>query len=187
LGTFCRFKQFVENFISFWGLIEMRDLIVVGFDPGTARLGFGVIEGDDKPVPIDYGVIETASTDLMPDRLKQLYDGVVGILQKYRPDVCAIEQLFFSRNVTTALAVGQARGIVMLAAAQASIRVVEYTPAEVKQAVSGYGKADKSQMQEMVRLILGLHVAPWPDDAADALAVALCHMQSARFREAIGE
>jgi crossover junction endodeoxyribonuclease RuvC len=101
--------------------------------------------------------------------------------------VCAIEQLFFSRNVTTALSVGQARGIVMLAAAQAAVPVVEYTPAEVKQSVSGYGKADKNQMQEMVRIILGLHEAPWPDDAADALAVAICHMQMARFRDAVGE
>lgn len=166
----------------------MRDLVAAGFDPGTARLGFGVIAGDDdKPVPLDYGVIETSATDSMPERLKLLYDGVVEVLQKYRPSVCAVEKLFFARNVTTALVVGQARGIVMLAAAQASIKVVEYTPAEVKQAVSGYGKADKSQMQEMVRLILGLREVPWPDDAADALAVALCHVQSARFREAIGE
>ncbi len=165
----------------------MRNQIVVGFDPGTARLGFGVVEGDDEPTPIDYGVIETAASEPMAERLKQLYEGVVAILQQYRPDVCAIEQLFFSRNVTTALSVGQARGIVMLAAAQAAVPVVEYTPAEVKQAVSGYGKADKAQMQEMVRLILGLREAPYPDDAADALAVALCHAQTARFRNAIGE
>jgi crossover junction endodeoxyribonuclease RuvC len=165
----------------------MSELVIAGFDPGTARLGFGVIQGDDNPVPLDYGVIETASNENMPERLKQLYEGVTTILRDYRPAVCAIEQLFFSRNVTTALSVGQARGIVMLAAAQAAVPVVEYTPAEVKQSVSGYGKADKNQMQEMVRIILGLHEAPWPDDAADALAVAICHMQLARFREAIGE
>jgi crossover junction endodeoxyribonuclease RuvC len=165
----------------------MRDLVIAGFDPGTARLGFGVIRGDDQPVPIDYGVIETPAHEPMPDRLKQLYEGVTAILRDYQPAVCAIEQLFFSRNVTTALSVGQARGIVMLAAAQAAVPVVEYTPAEVKQSVSGYGKADKNQMQEMVRIILGLHEAPWPDDAADALAVALCHVHLARFRDAIGE
>jgi crossover junction endodeoxyribonuclease RuvC len=165
----------------------MRELVIAGFDPGTARLGFGVIQGDDNPVPLDYGVIETAADVNMPERLKQLYEGVTAILRDYRPAVCAIEQLFFSRNVTTALSVGQARGIVMLAAAQAAVPVVEYTPAEVKQSVSGYGKADKNQMQEMVRIILGLHEAPWPDDAADALAVAICHMQMARFRDAVGE
>lgn len=165
----------------------MRELVIAGFDPGTARLGFGVVQGDENPVPLDYGVIETSAHEPMPERLKQLYEGVTTILRDYRPVVCAIEQLFFSRNVTTALSVGQARGIVMLAAAQAAVPVVEYTPAEVKQSVSGYGKADKSQMQEMVRIILGLHEAPWPDDAADALAVALCHVQQARFRDAIGE
>jgi crossover junction endodeoxyribonuclease RuvC len=165
----------------------MREFVVAGFDPGTARLGFGVVQGDEKPIPIDYGVIETAATEAMPERLLQLHEGVTKILHDYRPAVCAIEQLFFSRNVTTALSVGQARGIVMLAAAQARVPVVEYTPAEVKQSVSGYGKADKNQMQEMVRIILGLREAPWPDDAADALAVAICHMQLARFRDAIGE
>ncbi|MGA7671148.1 MAG: crossover junction endodeoxyribonuclease RuvC [Nitrolancea sp.] len=165
----------------------MRNDVVVGFDPGTARLGFGVLEGDDAPAPLDYGVIETAAGEPMAERLKQLYEHVGEILRTYHPSVCAIEQLFFSRNVTTALSVGQARGIVMLAAAQAGIQVVEYTPAEVKQAVSGYGKADKAQMQEMVRLILGLQEIPYPDDAADALAVALCHIQSAHFRHAIGE
>lgn len=165
----------------------MRNDVTVGFDPGTARLGFGVLAGDDAPEPLDYGVIETSPSDTMPERLKQLYESVDKILRTYAPSVCVIEQLFFSRNVTTALSVGQARGIVMLAAAQAHVQVVEYTPAEVKQAVSGYGKADKSQMQEMVRLILGLDEVPYPDDAADALAVALCHIQSARFRNAIGE
>jgi crossover junction endodeoxyribonuclease RuvC len=165
----------------------MRNDVVVGFDPGTARLGYGVLTGDDAPEPLDYGVIETPATDQMPQRLKHLYEAVGDILRTFHPNVCAIEQLFFSRNVTTALSVGQARGIVMLAAAQANVPVVEYTPAEVKQAVSGYGKADKAQMQEMVRLILGLQEIPYPDDAADALAVALCHMQSARFKNAIGE
>ncbi len=165
----------------------MRNDVVVGFDPGTARLGFGVVTGDDAPWPLDYGVIETAAGQPMAERLKELYEHVGTILRTYHPGVCAVEQLFFSRNVTTALSVGQARGIVMLAAAQEGIPVVEYTPAEVKQAVSGYGKADKSQMQEMVRLILGLEEIPYPDDAADALAVALCHIQSARFRSAIGE
>ncbi len=165
----------------------MRNHVIVGFDPGTARLGYGVVTNDDQPRVIDFGVLETPSSDPMPERLKHLYEGICQILSDYHPSVCAIEQLFFSRNVTTALSVGQARGIVMLAAAQSAIPVKEYTPAEVKQAVSGYGKAGKAQMQEMVRLLLDLDEVPYPDDAADALAVALCHAQTARFREAIGE
>jgi crossover junction endodeoxyribonuclease RuvC len=165
----------------------MRNDVVVGFDPGTARLGYGVISSDDQPEALDFGVLETTPDESMPQRLKQLYDGIVEIMRRYRPDICAIEQLFFSRNVTTALSVGQARGIVMLAAANAGIPVQEYTPAEVKQAVSGYGKADKGQMQEMVRIVLGLDAVPYPDDAADALAVALCHVQMARFRRALNQ
>ena len=122
----------------------------------------------------------------MPQRLLALYDAVAGLIAEYRPHALAVEQLFFARNVTTALGVGQARGVVLLAAARDGISVAEYTPSEVKQAVVGYGKADKQQMQEMVRLILSLDHAPQPDDAADALAVALCHVQTAPFAERIG-
>src|SRR5688572_28977621 len=122
----------------------------------------------------------------MPARLTTLFDAVAGLIADHRPETLAVEQLFFARNVTTAMTVGQARGVVLLAAARAGVPVVEYTPAEVKQAVVGYGKADKAQMQEMVRLILGLETAPHPDDAADALAVAICHVQSAPFRARVG-
>jgi crossover junction endodeoxyribonuclease RuvC len=159
--------------------------VTLGLDPGTAILGFGIIIGDSQPELVDVGVLETSSTTPMPQRLKTIYEGITALLTEYRPDAVAIEQLFFSRNVTTAIAVGQARGVALLAAAQADIPVSEYSPSEVKHAVVGYGKADKRQIQEMVRLILNLRVAPQPDDAADALAVALCHVQTIPFAQRI--
>lgn len=159
--------------------------ITLGIDPGTAILGFGVITGDTDPVLVDVGVIETNAHAPMPERLLILHAEIAKLLDAYRPDVMAIEQLFFARNVTTAIAVGQARGVVLLAAAQAGVEVAEYTPSEVKFAVSGYGKAGKAQMQEMVRIILNLKYAPQPDDAADALAIAICHAQTAPFKATI--
>lgn len=161
-------------------------MITLGIDPGTARLGFGLVEAGEEPTVIDYGVIETAATVDMPSRLSGLFDAVAGLITDFRPDVLAVEQLFFARNVTTAIAVGQARGVVLLAAARAGVQVVEYSPSEVKHAVVGYGKADKAQMQEMVRLILRLEHPPHPDDAADALAVALCHCQRIGFSQRTG-
>jgi crossover junction endodeoxyribonuclease RuvC len=158
-------------------------MVTLGIDPGTALLGYGVVESGDDPQMIDFGAIATSSDRSMPDRLSELFDRVSELIASYRPDVLAVEQLFFARNVTTAIAVGQARGVVLLAAARAGVPVVEYSPSEVKHAVVGYGKADKSQMQEMVRIILGLDSVPHPDDAADALAVALCHSQRASFEE----
>lgn len=162
-------------------------MITLGIDPGTARLGYGIVLAGDEPDVLDFGVIETASTSSMPARLVGLFDAVSGLIDQHRPDVLAVEQLFFARNVTTAIAVGQARGVVLLAAARAGVDVAEYSPSEVKHAVVGYGKADKAQMQEMVRIILGLEHPPRPDDAADALAVALCHVQRASFSASTGE
>lgn len=162
-------------------------MITIGVDPGTARLGFGVIDSEYDPRFLAAGVIETAPSFAMPNRLVLLFDGVTELLRRYQPASMAVEQLFFARNVTTAIVVGQARGVVLLAAGRAGIPVAEYAPTEVKQAVTGYGKADKRQMQEMVRVILGLSDVPRPDDAADALAVALCHVQSHSFRARIGE
>lgn len=159
--------------------------VTLGIDPGTARLGYGLVVGDDPPRVLDFGVVETTPRDTMPSRLLLLHEAVSGLIREYRPAIVVIEELFFARNVTTALAVGQARGVVLLAAAQAGLSIVEYKPAEVKQAVSGYGKAGKEQMQEMVRLLLDLEEVPYPDDAADALAVALCHVQTRRFEESI--
>lgn len=159
--------------------------VTLGIDPGTAILGFGVIIGDSQPELVDVGVLETSSSMPMAQRLKAIFEGITALLVEHQPDAVAIEQLFFSRNVTTAIAVGQARGVALLAAAQAGIPVSEYSPSEVKHAVVGYGKADKRQIQEMVRLILNLRVAPQPDDAADALAVALCHVQTIPFAQRI--
>lgn len=156
-------------------------MTTLGIDPGTAILGYGVIRGDNEPELIDVGVIETDAAAAMPDRLVTLHRETSRLIAAWRPDVLAVEQLFFARNVTTAIAVGQARGVVLLAAAQAGVPVAEYSPSEVKFAVAGYGKADKRQMQEMVRIILNLDDVPRPDDAADALAVALCHAQTAPF------
>jgi crossover junction endodeoxyribonuclease RuvC len=155
----------------------------IGIDPGTARLGYGVIDesaaGD--PLAVAFGVITTEAGGAMPARLSTLFDHLSGLLEEHRPDVLAVEQLFFARNVTTAITVGQARGIVLLAAERAGVPVVEYSPSEIKHAVAGYGKAGKPQMQEMVRIVLGLATVPEPDDAADALAIALCHAQTAPF------
>ena len=162
-----------------------HDGITLGIDPGTARLGYGLIRGGLQPKLIDAGVIETWPDEPMSDRLVTLYDGVRELLAEFSPDVLAVEQLFFARNVTTAITVGQARGVVILAAAQAGVPVAEYTPSEIKQAVTGYGKADKPQMQEMVRMILHLNALPQPDDAADALAVAICHSQTVPFVERV--
>ena len=161
-------------------------MIAIGFDPGTARLGYGVIESDPDPRAIDYGVIVTNSDEPMAQRLLVIHTAVGQLIDLHRPTAVAVETLFFAQNVTTAMTVGQARGTVLLAAAQRAVAVAEYAPSEVKQAVVGYGKADKAQIQEMVRLILGLTTAPHPDDAADALAVAICHVQSAPFRSRVG-
>ena len=145
-----------------------------------------MIESDPGPRAIDYGVIVTESEIPMPTRLLMIHSAVSELIDRFQPHAVAVEQLFFARNVTTAMTVGQARGIVLLAAAQHGVAVAEYAPAEVKQAVVGYGKADKHQIQEMVRIMLGLDVVPSPDDAADALAVAICHTQTAPFRERVG-
>lgn len=161
-------------------------MITLGVDPGTALLGYGLVSGEDEPSLITYGVVATTSAETMEERLLRVYDAVWALIREYEPDVLAIEQLFFARNVTTALAVGQARGVVLLAAAQHGMPVFEYKPSEVKQAISGYGKADKHQMQHMVQMLLGLDEVPTPDDAADALAVAICHVQLSRLTRQYG-
>jgi crossover junction endodeoxyribonuclease RuvC len=153
--------------------------IVIGIDPGTAITGYGVVgqisTGDFELLAC--GVIRTAAGLPMQLRLLELYDDFRALIREFKPDELAIEKLFFGRNVTTAITVGQARGTILVAAAQAGLAVAEYTPAEVKQAITGYGNADKRQMQEMVQRILHLPELPQPDDAADGVAVALCHLQ----------
>ena len=157
--------------------------LALGIDPGTATTGFGLvrIEPDGTLVAVKYGVILTPKEATASSRLGMLYDDLQALLKEYKPELAAVEKLFFSRNVTTAIAVGQARGVVMLCLHQAGIEPFEYTPNEVKQAVAGYGSADKRQVQEMVRLLLSLKKAPSPHDAADALAAAICHFHHAQF------
>lgn len=135
---------------------------------------------------VTVGAIRTGSKAPMPERLLYLYDQLTGTIREFKPDVMAVEQLFFSRNVTNALAVGQARGVVLLAAAQHGLPVFEYKPAEVKLTVAGHGNADKFQIQTMVQMILALDAPPTPDDAADALAVAICHVYSSRINRIAG-
>ena len=155
-------------------------LRVLGIDPGIAIAGFGCIDKQGhKLVPVQYGSIQTEAHTPQEIRLKQVYESMNTLLEQYKPDAVAVEKLFFNRNVTTAFAVGQARGVIMLAAAQHGIAIAEYTPLQVKQAVVGYGKAEKRQVQEMVKMLLKLSVIPKPDDVADALAIAICHAHSA--------
>lgn len=152
----------------------------LGIDPGTAIMGWGIVSEQGGTLrAVAYDVVTTPAGAAPAERLLQLHAGLTALVAKHRPDAAAVEELFFARNVTTALAVGQARGVILLALAQAGIPVFEYKPREVKQAVAGYGAADKRQMQEMVRMTLGLAAIPRPDDAADALAVAICHAYSA--------
>ncbi|TMC60772.1 MAG: crossover junction endodeoxyribonuclease RuvC [Chloroflexi bacterium] len=156
---------------------------VLGLDPGTATTGFGLVEESDNSLKaVEYGVILTPANLPMPQRLRLIFLRVSELLERFRPEAISVEKLFFNRNVTTALSVGQARGVALLAAANTDLPVFEYTPLEVKQAISGFGRASKDQVQQMVRLILQLEQIPKPDDAADALAIAICHIQSAQMR-----
>lgn len=154
---------------------------VIGIDPGTATLGYGVIDSGPHLTAVTYGVLKTTPETPMPRRLLQLHKGLLALLAEYQPTAMAVEQLFHARNTTTSIAVGQARGVVLLAAAECDLATAEYTPLQVKQAVVGYGGADKHQIQTMVQLLLKLEVIPRPDDAADALAIAICHLHSSRF------
>lgn len=155
---------------------------VLGIDPGTAITGYGVVEevgGELKALA--FGTIRTPASQRLPERLQSIYGGVRKLAAEWGPSDAAVEELFFSSNVRTAMSVGQARGVTLLALADAGLSVAEYAPLAIKQAVTGYGGADKAQMQEMVQLLLGLAEPPRPDDAADALAVAICHLHSSRL------
>lgn len=162
------------------------DRVVLGLDPGTASTGFGVIVADAQRFRmVECGVIETVNKLAAEQRLQHIFEELEALLGKHRPTATAIESLFFNANVQTALAVGQARGVALLACARAGCTVFEYTPQQVKQAVVGYGKASKEQVMEMTRVLLGLREVPRPDHAADALAVAICHANTSRWRESL--
>jgi crossover junction endodeoxyribonuclease RuvC len=156
-------------------------MIIIGIDPGLARVGYGVIEVKNrKPGPVCYGCIETGRDQCTSERLLQIYSEVAALFEKYPPAHLAVEKLFFSKNITSAMSVSEARGVILLLAEQKKIPVTEYTPNQVKQAITGSGSADKRQMQEMIMRLLHLTEIPRPDDAADALSIALCHIHIMR-------
>ena len=160
-------------------------MIILGIDPGLATLGYGVIEKDARGNcrVVDYGVVLTPKEEGLPVRLAILEEGISKILDKFKPDEVAMEELFFSKNITTGIAVAHARGVALLTCVKACGKLYEYTPMQIKQALTGYGRADKKQMQSVVASLLKLKTVPKPDDAADALGVALCHACTNRFGE----
>jgi crossover junction endodeoxyribonuclease RuvC len=158
-------------------------MLVLGIDPGTATTGYGLVRelsnGDLQAVA--YGVITTPARTPMPDRLRQIYREITALITQYQPAAAAVETMYFGKNVTTAITVAQARGVILLALAEAGLPIREYKPAEIKQAIAGYGDADKVQMQEMIRQLLNLDDIPRPDDAADGLGVAITDLNASRF------
>jgi crossover junction endodeoxyribonuclease RuvC len=161
-------------------------MLILGIDPGIATTGCGIVEERDSSlVARYYGVVLTESKWCMPDRLQKVYSEITQLIGEYRPDAVAVEELFFCNNAKSAIAVGQARGVALLAAVNTGLPVYEYTPLQVKQALTGYGRADKDQVGKMVKTLLGLKEIPRPDDAADALAIAICHLFSAKHLNAM--
>ena len=165
----------------FWSVLgkEMFRMLVLGIDPGIAIVGWGVISYEGSRFrPVAYGSVQTKAGVPVEERLAHIYDSLSAIIEKYKPDAVAVEELFFSSNVTTGIVVAEARGVILLCAHQHHVDVFEYTPMQVKQAVVGYGKAEKRQVMAMITLLLGLEAPPKPDDTADALAIAVCHAHS---------
>lgn len=158
-------------------------MLVLGIDPGTATTGYGLVREhpDGRLEAVAYGVIETKPRLPMPQRLQQIHAAITALIVQHAPDAAAIEALFFGKNVTTAITVAQGRGVILLALAEAGLPIHEYKPSEIKQAIAGYGNADKGQVQEMIRQLLGLDEVPRPDDAADGLGVAITDLNSSRF------
>jgi crossover junction endodeoxyribonuclease RuvC len=158
-------------------------MLSLGIDPGTATVGYGLVRelNDGSLQAVSYGVITTPASMPMAERLKQIYDEITLLIQTHQPDRAGVEELFFAKNVTTAITVAQGRGVILLALMNASVPVTEYKPNMVKQSISGYGGANKPQMQEMVRMLLGLENIPKPDDAADGLAIAITDIHSSRY------
>jgi crossover junction endodeoxyribonuclease RuvC len=160
---------------------------VLGIDPGIATMGYGIIDyKSNKFTVIDYGAVTTKAGIDKALRLHDIYNGITSLIKSYCPDVVAIEELFYNKNAKTVITIGESRGVSILAAVNSGIKVFEYTPLQVKQAVVGYGKADKHQVQQMVKVLLNLDQIPKPDDVADALAVAICHCHSNNMIEKLG-
>ncbi len=163
-------------------------MIILGIDPGYGTMGYGVIEklNNGNTLPVDYGVVTTPKEESFPVRLAMLEEGLNRIFAKYKPEEIAVEELFFTKNVTTGIPVAHARGVILLSSVKYCGKLYEYTPMQIKQALTGYGKADKVQMMHVVTSLLHLKSIPRPDDAADALAVALCHAHTSRFGDMFG-
>ena len=161
---------------------------ILGIDPGTVVMGYGTIEVEDEVTSlVGYGALKTIERSPIGERLAFLYGGLLKVIAEHHPDVVAVEQPFVAKNVRSALAIGRAQAVAMLAASQRGIPTYEYTPAQVKQSVTNYGASSKEQVQEMVRLQLGLDETPQPSDAADALAVAICHLQEMHLKNLLAE
>lgn len=164
-------------------MIYTEGMRIIGIDPGTGILGFGVVDvTKGKTRLVTGGVITTPAHTPIDERLEEIFDGLTDIIAETKPEVMSIEKLFFSQNVTTAISVAQARGVAMLTGRRAKLPIAEYTPQQIKQTLTGYGKADKKQVQEMVRIQLGLTEVPKPDDCADALAAAITHYMMSRMQ-----
>ncbi|MBO5215883.1 MAG: crossover junction endodeoxyribonuclease RuvC [Clostridia bacterium] len=161
-------------------------MIILGIDPGYGTIGYGVIEKNgSKITPVDYGVIQTPKDESIATRLAMIYDSLNILIKKYKPDEIAVEELFFNTNITTGIKVAQARGVILLCAVRECGRLYEYTPLMVKQSLTGNGRADKKQVQYMVKMMLKLKTEPRPDDAADALAIAICHANTCGFNQRV--
>lgn len=161
-----------------------NNFLVLGIDPGIARTGYGLVyKNNSEYVSVGYGLIKTSKNNEFSERLYILYENIVQIIQNYKPDVVALELLFFNKNVKTAFSVGEARGVIALASRQANLGIFQYTPLQVKQAVVGYGMADKVQVQNMLKILLKKEVFPETDDVADALAIAICHLNSMQLAD----
>lgn len=180
--------DFTLSFSIFIFTFYIKSMIILGIDPGTATTGFGVLESSGGKISaIDHGCILTDSKLEMPERLNLIGEQLKKIITKYKPHAIAVEELFFFKNAKTAISVGEARGVVLYIGKSMELEVFEYTPLQVKQAVVGYGRAEKKQVQNMVKMILGLNVIPKPDDAADALAVAICCANSMKLEGKINK
>lgn len=161
-------------------------MIILGIDPGYATIGYGLVDSTAGRLrPIDYGVIETPKTESIPVRLAMLDEAMTAIIHKHKPDAVSVEELFFNTNITTGIKVAQARGVILLCAIKECGKLYEYTPLQIKQALTGNGRADKKQIQYMVKALLGLKTEPKPDDAADALAAAICHANTPDYSRRI--
>ncbi len=158
-------------------------MIIMGIDPGIATIGYGVISYQSGHFSvIDYGAVTTKAGMKLSDRLRNIYEDVSILIERFRPDAFAVEELFFNTNITTGISVAHGRGVIMLAASVQNVPIYEYTPLQVKQGVAGYGRADKAQVQRMVKSLLGLSAVPKPDDTADALAIAICHAHASGYQ-----